>query len=104
MQVHSAATTDHRITPDSAKESDWLVICEHLRLAEETGLVQVLHRVNNPAWCVRLTSVGHDFCEEVEDATRWRKLLLWIAEKGAPPTIQAIVTAAAKIATDRLLG
>lgn len=104
LTVHSDPAPEHRITPESAPGIAWPLIDEHVRLAAEENLVEVRYRVNNPACGVRLTSAGHDFCEEIVDANRWQRALSWLADKGAPPTIQAIVTAIAKIAAERLMG
>ncbi len=104
LKVWSTDRPTTTLTTADDDRKDWPRFREHVLLAVEGGLLSVVGTTKNPSIDVRLTASGQDFCEEVQNDSRWRKVLEWLTDRGIPATVNGITTAAAKITAEQMLG
>jgi Hypothetical protein (DUF2513) len=65
-------------------------VVEHVRLAQESGLVEARFAAGPHAVILRLTNSGHDFVEAARPQTFWQKAKDRVTAQGVPLTIYSV--------------
>jgi len=65
-------------------------VVEHVRLSQESGLVEARFMTGHQAVILRLTNAGHDFVEAARPQTFWQKAKDRVAAQGVPLTIYSV--------------
>lgn len=91
-------TNGHSISAEGHGPAE---ICEHLKLAQEAGLIEARFLPGDPNECValRLTWAGHEFIDAARENRIWEK-----AKEMAMRTAEGVTMASLKIALAHLMG
>ncbi|MFZ0335846.1 MAG: DUF2513 domain-containing protein [Candidatus Acidiferrales bacterium] len=87
--------------PISVEGRNQAEVCEHLRLAQEAGLIEARFLRGDAASCValRLTWAGHEFLDAARENKIWEK-----AKEMAMRTAEGVTIISLKVALAHLMG
>lgn len=78
-------------------------VCEHIRLAYESGLIEaIVHKTMPVAVVKRLTPAGHDFLESVRSEAAWKRAKDTTIQKTGSLTFEALKAAASYLIQEGL--